>query len=58
MDKVWYYRVNGQKQGPFSESEIVKFIMYGTLGSEDEIWMKDLHYWFKIKDTVLCYYLP
>ena len=44
MDKVWYYRVNGQKQGPFSESEIVKFIMDGTLGSEDEIWMKDLHY--------------
>ena len=58
MERVWYYRSNGQKEGPYTESELIKLIVAGIIGPEDEIWMLRLHYWFKIKDTVLCYYLP
>lgn len=58
MERVWFYRSNGVKEGPYSEAEIIKMIVAGIIGKQDEVWMPELHYWFRIQDTVLSYYLP
>ena len=58
MEKVWYYtRGDGQKYGPYTDSDLIKLITQGILEGEDYIWTTDLENWVQIKDTIYCTYI-
>ncbi len=58
MEKVWYYtRGDGQKYGPYTDSDLIKLITQGILEGEDYIWTTDLENWVQIKDTIYCIYI-
>ncbi|NLC97099.1 MAG: DUF4339 domain-containing protein [Erysipelotrichaceae bacterium] len=57
-DKTWYYLKNGQKEGPFNESEIIKLIKVGVLEAEDHIWMLDLKDWVLVDNSLFSIYMP
>ena len=57
-DKIWYYtRGDGEKYGPYSDTELVKLIQQGILTGEDYIWMMDLDQWILIGDSIYSFYL-
>lgn len=43
----WYYVLNGQQQGPVSESDLIKLLRSEQLPSKTMVWMQDMAEWTK-----------
>ena len=56
-DKTWYYLKNNQKEGPFTENEIIKLIQHQIING-DYIWMLDLNDWVLLKNSLFSLYMP
>ena len=57
-DKTWYYLKNNQKEGPFTENEIIKLIQHQIIKVDDYIWMLDLNDWVLLKNSLFSLYMP
>lgn len=57
-DKTWYYLKNNQKEGPFTENEIIKLIQHQIINGDDYIWMLDLNDWVLLKNSLFSLYMP
>ncbi len=57
-DKTWYYLKNNQKEGPFTELEIIKLIKYQIIEPGDSIWMLDLKNWILLENSLFSVYIP
>ncbi|HCY06215.1 MAG: DUF4339 domain-containing protein [Erysipelotrichaceae bacterium] len=56
-DKTWYYFKNNQKEGPFTENEIIKLIQHQIIEGDDYIWMLDLNDWVLLKNSLFSIYM-
>ena len=52
-DGIWFYEENGQRKGPVSESEIIKFIKSSVVSNGSSVWKKGFPDWLKIENTDL-----
>ncbi len=50
MNKVWYYTVNGDRQGPVSAAELKQLATDGTIGPDDLVWKEGMAEWAPAKN--------
>lgn len=54
----WYYVVNNASTGPYTETEMKKFIEQGALKPVTYVWKNGMEDWVLLKDSELAKYLP
>lgn len=55
--KSWFLVNDGERQGPFSENEMLSFIQNGSLNADTSIWTEGFSDWKTIRDSSLSKYL-
>ena len=49
----WFYEENGQRKGPITETEMIKFIKSSTVSHGTSVWKKGFPDWVKVENTDL-----
>lgn len=49
MATIWYYVLEGERQGPVEKSQIEELMVNGVLGTSDFVWKKGLENWITIE---------
>ena len=51
MSTVWYYVLEGERQGPVEQSQIEELMANGVLSTSDFVWKKGLENWITIEQS-------
>ena len=53
MEKLWHYSLDGQQQGPYSESDLREQLRSGQLSSQGYVWREGLSEWISVGEAGL-----
>lgn len=59
MDKIWYYlnHVTKEKNGPFTDEELIRLLNQNVVDVDDYIWMAEFENWLKVEDSIYSLYV-
>lgn len=50
---MWYYAVNGQRQGPHEEAVILRMVKAGQISVDTPVWTQGMSAWVKLSQSTL-----
>jgi hypothetical protein len=56
QEKIWFLEEDGERKGPFSETEVISFIKNGHVDSQSSVWKNGYADWIIIKNSELSKY--